>query len=51
MTIKHIFYGVGAGAGILVFYIMVLSVFQGTSFAMSEFSKLWYWIVPLAAGL
>ena len=50
MTDRHIFYGVSAGLGILVFYILVLTIFQGFSFAISEFTKLWYWIVPLTAG-
>ena len=50
MTNKHVFYGISAGLGILAFYLIVLTVFQGFSFAMSEFRSLWYWIVPLAAG-
>lgn len=47
---KHAFYGVSAGLGILAFYMLVLTLFQGFSFATSEFARLWYWIVPLATG-
>lgn len=45
-----IFYGVLAGAGILFFYILVLAIFQDFNFAISEFRKLWYFIIPLAIG-
>lgn len=45
-----VFYGVLAGAGILFFYIIVLTIFQGFGFAISEFRQLWYWIIPLALG-
>ena len=45
-----ILYGLLAGAGLLVFYISVLTIFQGFDFAISNFRSLWYWIIPLAAG-
>lgn len=45
-----IFYGILSGAGILFFYIAVLTIFQGFNFALSEFRNLWYWILPLATG-
>ena len=45
-----VFYGILASAGILFFYIFVLTIFQSFEFAISEFRKLWFWIIPLAAG-
>jgi len=45
-----VFYGVLAGAGLLFFYISVLTIFQSFDFALSEFRSLWYWIIPLAVG-
>lgn len=50
MTNKHVFYGVSAGFGLLAFYVLVLTLFQGFDFAMSELRGLWYWLVPLALG-
>ena len=47
---NSIFYGVLAGAGILFFYLGVLTIFQSFNFAVSEFRGLWYWIIPLATG-
>jgi len=47
---KALIYGVLAGAGILLFYISVLSLFQSYGFALSEFKRLWIWLVPLAVG-
>ncbi len=47
---NSIFYGVLAGAGILFFYISILTIFSGFDFAISQFRILWYWLVPLAAG-
>lgn len=44
------FYGFLAGAGLLFFYIGVLTLFESLGFALSNFRALWYWIVPLAAG-
>ncbi len=45
-----VFYGILAGAGLLFFYISVLTAFQGFDFALSEFRNLWYWIIPLSLG-
>mgnify|MGYP001591681564 CR=1 FL=1 len=45
-----VFYGILAGAGILFFYIAILTIFQDFNFAISEFRKLWYFIIPLAIG-
>src|SRR3989344_2519041 len=47
---NSIFYGILAGAGILFFYIGVLTIFQSFDFAISEFRNLWFWIIPLAIG-
>ena len=47
---KALTYGILAGAGILLFYISVLIVFQSYGFALYEFKRLWIWIVPLAIG-
>ena len=43
-------YGILAGAGILVFYLSVLTLFQSYGFALYEFKRLWIWLVPLSAG-
>ena len=43
-------YGLLAGAGILLFYISVLTIFQSYGFALYEFKKLWFWLIPLAVG-
>lgn len=43
-------YGLLAGAGILVFYIAVLSIFEGFNLALLSFSNLKYWLIVLAAG-
>ena len=45
-----IFYGILAGVGILAFYIIVLTVFQGFGFALYEFRRLWFWLIPLSVG-
>ncbi|MBS3092657.1 hypothetical protein J4466_04525 [Candidatus Pacearchaeota archaeon] len=47
---KALTYGILAGIGILLFYISVLTIFQSYGFALSEFRRLWLWIVPLALG-
>ena len=45
-----IFYGILAGAGILAFYLFVLTLFQSYGFALYEFKRLGVWLVPLAVG-
>ena len=47
---KSLAYGIGAGFGILLFYIFVLTIFQSYGFALYEFKRLWLWLVPLAIG-
>src|SRR3989338_6189749 len=50
INIKALVYGILAGAGILAFYISVLTIFQSYGFALSEFKRLGIWLVPLAVG-
>ncbi|MBI4116369.1 hypothetical protein HY449_01355 [Candidatus Pacearchaeota archaeon] len=47
---NSILYGLFAGLGIVVFYILVLTLFENFNFAIANFRGLWYWIFPLAAG-
>ena len=47
---KALVYGILAGLGILTFYISVLTIFQSYGFALSEFKRLWVWLVPLSIG-
>ena len=47
---KSLFFGILSGAGILIFYISVLTFFQSYGFAISEFKRLWVWLIPLAIG-
>ncbi len=47
---NSILYGFLAGLGLLIFYLGVLSIFQGIEFAFSNLRSLWYFIFPLAIG-
>ena len=47
---KAISLGVLAGIGIFAFYILVLTFFESYGFAMYEFKRLWFWLLPLAIG-
>lgn len=47
---KSLLYGLFAGLGLLVFYLGVVSIFQGAEFAFLNLRSLWYLIFPLAAG-
>jgi Cu+-exporting ATPase len=47
---NSVFYGVVAGTLVLLFYLVVLSFFQGFEFLIFNFRELWYFIIPLAAG-
>lgn len=42
--------GVGAFAALLAIYFGVLTLISGWSFTLGEFTKYWYYLVPLAAG-
>ncbi|MBS3065893.1 hypothetical protein J4229_02495 [Candidatus Pacearchaeota archaeon] len=50
IKIKPIVWGILATMGIILFYISVLSIFSGFSFALSQFKSLWIWLLPLALG-
>ncbi|MCR4284819.1 MAG: hypothetical protein NUV97_02110 [archaeon] len=43
-------YGISAGLGLLIFYLVVVSIFQGISFAFMNLRSLWYLLFPLAIG-
>ncbi len=47
---KAVFYGLLSGIGILSFFIIILTIFVNFSFAISEFKRLWIFILPLSAG-
>ncbi len=47
---KSLIYGMLSGIGILGFYVIVLTAFVNFNFALSEFKKLWFFILPLSAG-
>lgn len=42
--------GVFSGLGLVGFYVLVLSLFQGLEFALNDLRSLWYLIFPLAIG-
>ena len=45
-----VLWGLIAGSGLIVFYLTVVSIFQGFEFALMNFRSLWFWLVPLAGG-
>jgi len=47
---NFILYGVLAGLGLLLFYLGVVSIFQGIDFAFLNLRSFWYLIFPLAIG-
>ncbi|MEK6926232.1 MAG: hypothetical protein AABW50_03055 [Nanoarchaeota archaeon] len=47
---KAILYGLLSGIGIFSFFIIILAVFVNFGFAVSEFKRLWFFILPLAGG-
>ncbi len=47
---NSILYGLLAGFGLLIFYLAVVSIFQGIEFAFLNLRSLWYFIFPLAIG-
>jgi len=47
---KSILIGVLSGLGLIAFYLGVISIFQGFSFAIMNLRSLWYLIFPLAIG-
>ena len=47
---NSVLYGITAGLGLLIFYLAVVSIFQGIEFAFLNLRSLWYLIFPLAIG-
>lgn len=47
---NSVLYGLLAGLGLLGFYLVVVSFFQGIEFAFLNLRSLWYLIFPLSAG-
>lgn len=45
-----VFYGILSGLGLLIFYLGIVSIFQGIEFAFLNLRSLWYLIFPLAIG-
>ena len=43
-------FGLGAFAALLAIYFGVLTLISGWSFTLEEFTRYWYYLVPLAAG-
>jgi P-type Cu+ transporter len=47
---NSILYGLLAGISLLVFYLSIVSIFQGVEFAFLNLRSLWFLIFPLAIG-
>jgi hypothetical protein len=47
---NSLLYGTLAGVALLLFYLAIVSLFQGVRFAFLNLRSLWYLIFPLAAG-
>ena len=47
---NSILYGLLSGLGLLVFYLSIVSIFQGIEFAFLNLRNLWYLIFPLTIG-
>jgi P-type Cu+ transporter len=47
---NSVIYGLLAGLALLLFYLSVVSIFQGIEFAFLNLKSLWYLIFPLAIG-
>ncbi len=47
---NSVLYGLIAGTLLIVFYLVLVSFFQGVDFAFLSFRSLWYLMFPLAAG-
>lgn len=50
MILKSAIYGIVASAILLFLYFSVVTFISGGQFAVSQFSKFWYFIVSLAIG-
>ena len=49
-TDRYTLIGLAASGALLAFYVIVSSLLGGISFAIDNFIKLWYWMVPLIVG-
>lgn len=47
---NSVLYGILAGLGLLLFYLVVVSIFQDIDFAFLNLRSLWYLIFPLVIG-
>src|SRR3989344_6812002 len=47
---KYVLIGLGASGLLLAFYFIIASLLGGVSFALDNFIKLWYWMIPLVVG-
>jgi len=47
---KYALIGLGASGTLLGFYLLIASLLGGFSFAIDNFIKLWYWMIPLVVG-
>ncbi|PJC45348.1 hypothetical protein CO037_02015 [Candidatus Pacearchaeota archaeon CG_4_9_14_0_2_um_filter_30_8] len=47
---KSVLIGILSGLGLIAFYLGVISIFKGFSFAIMNLRSLWYLIFPLAIG-
>jgi len=50
MKNNSLLYGILAGLALFLFYISVITFFQGFQFAILNFKSLWFWIIPLVLG-
>ena len=49
-TDKHVLKGLVGSGLLLTFYFIVASLLGGVLFAIDNFVKLWYWMIPLVVG-
>ena len=47
---KYAIIGLLASGSLFGFYLIVASLLGGVSFALDNFTKLWYWMGPLIVG-
>ena len=47
---KFVLKGLAASFSLLAFYFIVASLLGGVNFALNNFVKLWYWMIPLVTG-
>ena len=48
--IRPLQFGTGAGVALLAIYFGIVGLISGVGFALEQFAKFWYFIVPLAIG-